>query len=275
MDNTQRSLSIGIVVLACSALFIAPPGMAQSPDVPVSLPPQASPSGVAVLVTRPVNCDAGQTLQRAIDTSNPGDTLSVSGTCNENVVVREEIRRITLDGQGSVTINSPDPSNFTVEIRGTGITVRGFTVTGGFRGINIGNGGTAVIDSNVIEGNGVGILLTRNASARIVNNTIRFNGTGGINISSDSSAFIGIFNPNDTLANPNTIVSNGGALPETVGEAAIIFDLSKPDALSVVLKQVLEDSALQSSLRAKGLIRAQGFSWQKTADLIWNTLNEL
>jgi len=71
------------------------------------------------------------------------------------------------------------------------------------------------------------------------------------------------------------LVSNGGALPETVGDAGLIFDLSKPDSLSASLIRCLSDDNLRSSLKEKGLARAQAFSWRKTAESIWNTLNEI
>ena len=71
------------------------------------------------------------------------------------------------------------------------------------------------------------------------------------------------------------LVSNGGALPETVGDAGLIFDLSKPDNLSISLRQYLCDNNLRLSLKEKGLARAQSFSWQQTAELIWNKLNEI
>jgi len=71
------------------------------------------------------------------------------------------------------------------------------------------------------------------------------------------------------------LVSNSGALPEVVGDAGFIFDLSTPDNLIVAIRECLSNSALRSVLKEKGLARAQIFSWQHTADLIWNTLNEL
>jgi glycosyltransferase involved in cell wall biosynthesis len=71
------------------------------------------------------------------------------------------------------------------------------------------------------------------------------------------------------------LVSNGGALPETVGEAGFIFDVSKPDALATALRKMLCDADLRWSLQEKGLAHAQMFSWKRTADLIWKTLNEL
>jgi len=71
------------------------------------------------------------------------------------------------------------------------------------------------------------------------------------------------------------LVSNGGALPETVGDAGFIFDLSKPDMLSTALRQILCNKELRLSLKEKGLAHAQTFSWGRTAELIWKTLNEI
>jgi glycosyltransferase involved in cell wall biosynthesis len=71
------------------------------------------------------------------------------------------------------------------------------------------------------------------------------------------------------------IVSDGGALPGTVGEAGLIFGLSNPFGLSTSLKECLSKAALRSELRAKGLARAKQFSWQMSAELVWKALNEL
>jgi glycosyltransferase involved in cell wall biosynthesis len=71
------------------------------------------------------------------------------------------------------------------------------------------------------------------------------------------------------------IASNGGALPEIVGDAGLIFDLSQPDTLIHAMQTCLHDPNLRASLIEKGLARARKFSWRTTADLIWKTLHEL
>jgi glycosyltransferase involved in cell wall biosynthesis len=92
------------------------------------------------------------------------------------------------------------------------------------------------------------------------------------------------------------IVSNTGALPETIADAGLIFELGcrspegtpgrcepfdvaqdklHEESLSASLRQGLGDEALRSSLREKGLARAKLFSWQTTAESIWKTLNEI
>jgi glycosyltransferase involved in cell wall biosynthesis len=71
------------------------------------------------------------------------------------------------------------------------------------------------------------------------------------------------------------IVSDGGALPETVGEAGLVFCLSNEFGLRNSLEEGLSNTSLRSALREKGLRRARQFSWQTTAELVWRHLNEL
>jgi glycosyltransferase involved in cell wall biosynthesis len=71
------------------------------------------------------------------------------------------------------------------------------------------------------------------------------------------------------------IVSDGGALPEVVGNASIIFNLSNPSGLSSAMSACLSDPSLRASLRAKGSARVKSFSWQATAESVWKCLNEI
>ena len=71
------------------------------------------------------------------------------------------------------------------------------------------------------------------------------------------------------------IVSDGGALPETVGDAGMIFRIDEKNSLAKVLRKCLENHELRSSMVLKGLERVKLFTWQKSADLIWKTLNEI
>ena len=71
------------------------------------------------------------------------------------------------------------------------------------------------------------------------------------------------------------IVSDGGALPEIVGEAGLIFCLSNPVGLHHTLRGCLADAGLRFALREKGLARAGQFSWQATAEVVWSNLHDL
>jgi glycosyltransferase involved in cell wall biosynthesis len=59
-----------------------------------------------------------------------------------------------------------------------------------------------------------------------------------------------------------TVVSNRGALPEVVGDAALVVEPTA-DAVTDALRRVLSDPA---PLRARGPQRAAQLSWQRTAD---------
>ena len=61
------------------------------------------------------------------------------------------------------------------------------------------------------------------------------------------------------------VVSNVSSLPEVVGDAGLLVDPENASEISVAIWRVLTDEALRAELVAKGLKRAQCFSWEKTA----------
>ena len=191
--STARQVTYPIA-LAVAAVFLGLPSV-----------------GRAQSGTHTLTCGPDKTIGQAIKTLKPGDTLLVSGTCNENLAIGQEVQRITLDGQGTASINGDSSAN-TVAVTGRGITIRGFVITGGSpQAINVTDGGSAVIDGNTIQYAGRnGIAVFRNASADIINNTIQNNPLAGIAIQSNSSARIGWFGPpNNRVSAPNTIQNNG------------------------------------------------------------------
>jgi Right handed beta helix region len=210
MSRSTRTRVVGGITLVLGATFISP-----SPTI------VRAQSG-----THSLTCGSARTIGQTLKILKPGDTLLVSGTCTENVEIGEEFQRITLDGQGAATING-DASAHAVTVRGKGITIRGFVVTGGApQGINVQDGGSAVIDSNVVENNarnGIGVF--RNSSADIINNTIQHNPVAGIVVDSISSARIGWAGPpNNRISAPNTIQGNGTQGIQVIrGSSAQIF----------------------------------------------------
>jgi parallel beta-helix repeat protein len=157
---------------------------------------------------RNLNCSTG-TITDFLPRLRPGDRLLVTGTCNENVSIDPRFNSITLEAQGAATINGPDATANTVLISGKGITIKGFTITGGSRGIIVSRGGSATIDGNTIQNTGSdGIQVSENGTARIINNTIQNNPDTGISIFDNSSAHIGFERGTETTASPNTIQNN-------------------------------------------------------------------
>lgn len=61
------------------------------------------------------------------------------------------------------------------------------------------------------------------------------------------------------------IASDCTALPEVVGDAALLVDPQDPRTLAAQVLRVLEDSQLAAGLREAGLERARDFTWAATA----------
>ena len=169
---------------------------------------------LANAATVSVDCDAGNTVMAALGNVRPGDTVLVSGTCNEQVSFAPEMVRITLDGQKKTTIQHPGksaPSPHTVFIRGKDITIKGITVVGGLDGIHLAGPASAELDGNVVvKAARAGIHIDKGSVARILNNTVQESGAYGIDITGVSLAYIGVRIPRLPALSPNTIRNNSG-----------------------------------------------------------------
>lgn len=159
-----------------------------------------------------VDCSKA-TLNAAVLSAQPGDTILVSGVCSENVVVPEQISQLTLDGQNAAMINGGDAiagRPAAISITGRGITVKGFTIFGGGLGVDVISGGTAIIDTNTIQFTGLhGLKIGRGASATVANNTIQNNPGNGIFQGNHSESYIGLTGPQSArVPAPNMIRLN-------------------------------------------------------------------
>jgi glycosyltransferase involved in cell wall biosynthesis len=59
--------------------------------------------------------------------------------------------------------------------------------------------------------------------------------------------------------------SNASSLPEVAGDAAILFEPTDAGAIADALRAILTSPDERARLRAAGLRRAEGFSWERTA----------
>jgi glycosyltransferase involved in cell wall biosynthesis len=62
------------------------------------------------------------------------------------------------------------------------------------------------------------------------------------------------------------VASRAGALPEVIGGAGLLVEPGDPVALGVAIASLAGDPQLWCDLRARGLARAAGFSWEAVAD---------
>lgn len=71
------------------------------------------------------------------------------------------------------------------------------------------------------------------------------------------------------------ITGNTASMPEVAGDAALLVDPFQPSAITAGIARVLNDSGLRDQLRARGLKRAQRFSWTQTAQTTLRTYEQL
>lgn len=55
------------------------------------------------------------------------------------------------------------------------------------------------------------------------------------------------------------------SLPEVTGQAALLFDPTRPDAIARALERLLTEPTLRATLAAAGLAQASAYTWQRTA----------
>lgn len=139
-----------------------------------------------------VNCGK-KSLHAAVSSANSGDTINVSGTCNETVTVNK--RGFTLNGGGTAVMEGAGLGSVPgFRVQAINVVIDGFTIQNyaGHAGVQVRRGGAAVIRSNAITGNLWGILVNQNGYAVIggsgnhtlpgdpgsVGNEINSNGTG-------------------------------------------------------------------------------------------------
>jgi glycosyltransferase involved in cell wall biosynthesis len=61
------------------------------------------------------------------------------------------------------------------------------------------------------------------------------------------------------------VTSNTSSLPEVAGDATLLADPEDVEAITEAMRRVLADRALAKELQAKGLERAEQFTWERTA----------
>lgn len=71
------------------------------------------------------------------------------------------------------------------------------------------------------------------------------------------------------------VASNRTSIPEITSKAALLVDPQKPFEMAAALSKVINDSGLQKALISKGLVRASMYSWEKTARLTLEVLENL
>jgi glycosyltransferase involved in cell wall biosynthesis len=71
------------------------------------------------------------------------------------------------------------------------------------------------------------------------------------------------------------VVGNGSAMPEVVGDAGLLVDPEDTGAISDAILRLLTQDPVRKELIARGLARAAGFSWERTARRVLAIVDEV
>ncbi|MCH7779176.1 MAG: right-handed parallel beta-helix repeat-containing protein [Gemmatimonadetes bacterium] len=161
-------------------------------------------TGYAKAATFNVDCDAAlpppgvfQTIQAALDAAAEGDTIEVSGTCNESITIRNDHtvvdgQSVVFGGVGGAKIIVPVASgDRAVSIRADFVTIVGFSeIIGERQGISVSGNNQSIRGNTIKDSDSHTIILTSNASASIRDNVITNSGFHGIRVARGANATI-------------------------------------------------------------------------------------
>lgn len=71
------------------------------------------------------------------------------------------------------------------------------------------------------------------------------------------------------------ITSNVTSMPEIAGGAALIIDPFEPESITEAMVRIMTDEPLRAKLIKDGLERAKIFTWDKSAERLWNIMNSM
>lgn len=170
--------------------------------------------------THTVDCNAGETIQNKIGEAQPGDTIMITGTCNEAVVVNKD--DITLDGGGSAVIDGAGVDLWAVDVTGRQkVTIQGLTVQNGHEaGIMITESSAVWMQDVTVrnsrrhkdyDGGGFGIFIGHSSSVVLTGAIVADdNADHGIMVWQSSSALAaGNFTPRGSPYPQASVQTNG------------------------------------------------------------------
>jgi nitrous oxidase accessory protein len=118
------------------------------------------------------------TISAAVNAANAGDTILVSpGTYVENVVVDKPLKIVSTGGAQATLVKASDSSKEVFLLGSADITIQGFTVTGGNKGVSFGSS-NCILTNCVVNGNVFGVYLAGATSNSVSNNNLNGNGFG-------------------------------------------------------------------------------------------------
>lgn len=143
-----------------------------------------------------VNCDRKETIHQAVKllaaTNAQGpNTITVLGSCTDNVVIRSMDRLTLITRKGASITDRSNGSLAVVDIEDSQkVTLQGFTINGGAQGIRCSTASLCYLTGNTIQGpaGGYGVDVLRGSRAFLESNVIQ-NWARGAFITSSAEVF--------------------------------------------------------------------------------------
>src|SRR6266481_4436204 len=170
-----KAAAIGILLTLC--LF---PGLAHANNVAVSCPGTSINAALAGLP------------------ANGPNTITVTGTCNEAVVI-SDMRSLTIIGAGGAKIVQPQNLDTFTIVRSQNVNLGDLEIVGvpgsplgsGGLGVNITEASDAhIIGCDVHDNESGGVFAGQNSIVFLLNHTNIHNNTDGLDVGLNSSAFV-------------------------------------------------------------------------------------
>ena len=143
-----------------------------------------------------VNCDKKETIHKAVRllaNDNPvgPNTISVSGSCKENIVIQSMDRLTLITKKGASITDRSNGSLTVVDIEDSHtVTVQGFTIIGGSVGVNCGSASVCYLTANTIQdGAGTGVGVGGGSHAFLQSNVIQHSAGPGSTVQDGSQMF--------------------------------------------------------------------------------------
>ncbi len=71
------------------------------------------------------------------------------------------------------------------------------------------------------------------------------------------------------------ITANTTSMPEVAGDAALLVDPTDPSEIAAAMTQLSENEELRERLVKRGGVRTEVFTWEKTAELLWESVESI
>lgn len=170
-----------------------------------------------------VDCNAKnpKTIASALEKAEDGDTILISGSCTETVLVN---KGVTLDGQGTASVQPVAPTDTTLLVTARGVRIVGLHLEGpAFAQVSVFGLSSARVESSVLRnGSSSGLIASNGSIATVLGNTISDNVNGVVAIDG-STVRVGFAFRTDTVARPNRIENNSSAGVVVTGNSGAVI----------------------------------------------------